>query len=81
MQTLPHCTNNGRQLADVCVSSTGSLYPLNNICPLAELAVTFDRYIGANFSSKWFRLTNQFRKKGRKIMVTEPLKMILLGMN
>ena len=32
--------------------------------PLAELAVTFERDIGANFSLKWFRnLSNQSRKK------------------
>ena len=34
--------------------------------PLAQLAVTFERYLGANFSFKWFRLTNQSRKKVRK---------------
>jgi len=38
---------------------------------LAELAVSFERYIGAKFSLKWYRLSNQSRKKGRKIMVTE----------
>ena len=46
--------------------------------PLAELAVTFERYIGANFSSIWFRLTNQSRKKGRKRLVTGPSEMTLL---
>jgi len=30
-------------------------------CPLAQLAVSFERYIGANFSFKWFRLANQSR--------------------
>jgi len=46
---------------------------------LAELAVTFERYIGAKFSLKWFRLSNQSRKKGRKRMVTESTKMTLLN--
>ena len=45
---------------------------------LAELAVTFERYIGAKFSLKWFRLSNQSRKKCRKRMVTESTKMTLL---
>jgi len=31
--------------------------------PPEELAVIFERCIGANFSVKWFRLTNQSRKK------------------
>jgi len=44
-------------------------------CPLAQLAVSFERYIGANFSFKWFRLTNQSRKKGLERLVMEPLKM------
>ena len=26
---------------------------------VAELAVTFERYIGAHFCSKWFKLSNQ----------------------
>ena len=30
---------------------------------LAELAVTSERYIGAKFSLKWFRLSNQSRKR------------------
>ena len=30
---------------------------------LVELAVIFERYIGAKFSLKWFRLLNQSRKK------------------
>ena len=42
---------------------------------LAELAVTYERCIGANFSVKWFRLTNKSREKGRKRIVTEPPKM------
>jgi len=33
-----------------------------NLAP-AELAVTFERYIGAHFPSKWFKLSNQYRKK------------------
>jgi len=45
---------------------------------LAELAVTFESYIGAKFSLKWFGLSNQSRKKGRKRMVTESTKMTLL---
>ena len=45
---------------------------------LAKLAVTFERYIGAKFSLKWFRLSNQSRKKGRKRMITESTKMTLL---
>jgi len=45
---------------------------------LAELAVTFETYIGATFSLKWFSLSNQSRKKGRKRMVTESTKMTLL---
>jgi len=45
---------------------------------LAELAVTFERYIGDKFSVKLFRLSNQSRKKGRKRMVTESTKMTLL---
>jgi len=45
---------------------------------LAELAVTFERYIGAKFFLKWFRLSNQSRKKGMKRMVTEFTKMTLL---
>jgi len=45
---------------------------------LVELAVTFERYIGAKFSLKWFKLSNQSRKKGRKRMVTESTKMTLL---
>ena len=31
--------------------------------PPAQLAVGFERYIGAIFSFEWFRLTNQSRKK------------------
>jgi len=31
--------------------------------PLAEFAVTFERCMGANFSVKWFRLTDQSREK------------------
>ena len=30
---------------------------------LAELAVTFERYIGAKFCPKWFTLSHQSRKK------------------
>jgi len=45
---------------------------------LAELAVTSERYIGAKFSLKWFRLSNQSIKKCRKRMVTEATKMALL---
>jgi len=30
---------------------------------LEKLAVIFEKYMGANFSSKWFRLSNQSRKK------------------
>ena len=43
-----------------------------------KLAVTFERGIGAKFSLKWSTLANQSRKKGRKRMVTGPIKMTLL---
>ena len=44
-----------------------------------KLAVTFERGIGAKFSLKWSMLANQSRKKGRKRMVTGPVKMTLLS--
>jgi len=48
---------------------------------LAELAVTFERYIGAKFSLKWFRLSNQSRKKEGKEWSRNPQKMTLLLVN
>jgi len=39
---------------------------------LAELAVTFERYTGAKFSLKWFRLSNQSRKKVGKELSRNP---------
>ena len=47
-------------------------------CTLSELAVTFERYIGANFLLKWFWLSNPSRKIGRDKMVTDSNKMTLL---
>jgi len=41
---------------------------------LAELAVSFKRYIGAKFSLKWFRLLNQSRKKVGKEWSRNPQK-------
>jgi len=43
---------------------------------LAELAVTFERYVGARpkFSLKWFRLSNQSRKKVGKEWSWNPQK-------
>ena len=41
---------------------------------LAELAVTFERYIGAKFSLKWFRMSNQSRKKVGKEWSRDPQK-------
>jgi len=41
---------------------------------LAELAVTFERYIGAKFSLKWFTLSNQLRKKAGKDWSRNPQK-------
>jgi len=41
---------------------------------LAELVVTFKRYIAAKFSLKWFRLSNQSRNKGRIRTVMESKK-------
>ena len=46
--------------------------------PLEKLAVIFERYIGANFSSKWSRMSYQLRKKGRERMVTDSVKRTLL---
>ena len=45
---------------------------------LAELAVSIERYIGAKFSLKWSRLSNQSRENGRKRIVTESTKLTLL---
>ena len=48
---------------------------------IKKVPIKFQRFIGANFSFKWFLKSNPSRKKGSKKMVTESKDMTLLIMS